>query len=676
MPVLDAMGLTVPWDKVEDIFVMADVLRLVPRGLKAGARRDCGMEMRSYRDVVAPAERRLAKAYVEAAIEARRCPVCDGVGKVAAVNSKGVQLKRLEKCASCTDGGLWPARNEGWEVQRYLRGLQKDLDSGKYDTADESTLDEDDTPIESPRNRFRSWPPFVVDAITEAIGHDMPTPTLSDVPLREAIDYAGRDADATLRRYAVLRPQIDELELEQAYRLDLDVMPIAAEIQKNGMRINRKHFSELAEELKDRKADLLVRLESHLSRPIRPGSPDEIALLLYSRMGLKELDEADERDFGLSYGLTPEKWTPSRKRGAVDEKTLEGMRLKNAHNESLVRTIDLLLEWKMCDKIEQFAVKLPKMADWNDRIHTRIKIGPATFRWASAEPNLQQIPSRDKRGGGLGARVRAGFEVAEGRRFGNRDFDQIEVRVLAWYAQDETLLRLFRDGPTCPAATDPTHLYHYKGKCKCHDPHFITAQRVFRTPLEAVTKTQRDSAKNIKFGVVYGITARGLKAQMDLRGEEWSVDECQQLIDLYLYEAYPGIGNFILDAHAEARRNNMVRSLMGHIRYTPAVHSPIASISEEALRQAANFKIQCTAAELMKVAERDLWKDCRERFAQLDTMILMSEHDALAVETPDDDDIVAEVDALMAVYMTDPYPLEGVSITSGGKWGRNWAEAK
>lgn len=710
--VVETMELPFDWDKTEDIYVLADVLRLVPRGLKAGARRDCGMEMRSYTEVVGPAENRLAREYVEAAIQARVCYTCGGSGKVAdeAKIAKRVdatlrtgkapreyKTTPMVPCPEplCVDGGIWPPRTPelqhddatglwkvsgGWEVQRYLRGLRKDIDAGKYDAA-VSESDEADAEAEegdSPRKRFRNWPVEVTTAISDALGADMPAPTLDDVPLAEAVDYAARDADATLRRYPILRQQVEELELWDAYRLDLDVMPVAAEIQKNGMRINRAYFAELVDELRERKDGVAEELESHIGRRINPASADQVAELMFGKMHTEYTDD-DARDFeaALTFDLAPEKWTPTRRRGSVDEKTLEGIKLKYAGNDQLVRAVDLILEWRMCDKIGQFAEKLPTMTDATDRIHTRIKIGPATFRWASADPNLQQIPSRDKHGADLGRRVRRGFEVAEGRMFGNRDFDQIEVRVLAWYAQDETLLRIFRDGPTCPAANDPAHLYFYKpGQCRCHDPHFITAQRVFKIPLETVSKVQRDSAKNIKFGVVYGITPKGLKAQMDLRGVHWTVDECQGMIDLYLYEAYPGIGRFIMDSHAEARRYNMVRSLMGHIRYTPAVHSPIRSISEEALRQAANFKIQCTAAELMKMAERDLWRSCGQRFRELDALILMSEHDALAVEAPDDPDVIDEVDALMSVYMTNPYPLDGVEITSGSKWARTWGDTK
>jgi DNA polymerase I-like protein with 3'-5' exonuclease and polymerase domains/uracil-DNA glycosylase len=671
--VLRSMGIILPWDRVEDSFIMADVLRLVPRGLKAGAQRDCGMEMRGYREVVGPAEKRLAREYVEAAIAARVCWVCDGTGKVLTrLQDGGPKKPKLVQCPDCVDGGLWEPREptieyddesatyklkRGWEVQRYLRELQKSIDAGKYDNVQTETADGDEIEEpDSPRKRFENWPDEVRLQISRALDADIPEPTLDDVPLREAVAYAGRDADATLRRYSVLRRQIDELGLEAAYRLDLDVMPVAAEIQRNGMRINRAYFASVVEELRERKDNTAAQLEEHIGRRLNPGSPDQVAELLFGKMHLDYTDD-DDRELApsFSFELTPEKWTPTRKRGSTDEKTLEGMKLKYSTNEDLVQAIQLILDWKMCDKVQQFAEKLPRLVDSKDRVHTRIKIGPATFRWASADPNLQQLPVREKHGEDLGRRIREGFEVEEGRLLGSRDFDQIEMRVLAFYAQDAALLDAFATGL---------------------DIHTLTASKVFRVPFEAVTKAQRTSAKNIGFGIVYGVTARGLKAQMDLRGQHWTTEECQKLIDSYLYEAYPGVGRFMLDAHAEARQYNMVRSLVGHIRYCPAVHSTIPAIREEALRQAANFKIQCTAAELLKMSERDLYRDCGSRFRELDAKIVMSVHDELIVEAPDDPDTIEEVDALMNAYMTDPYPLDGVSITSGSKWGKTWAKTK
>ncbi len=701
--VLAAMGITLDWSRVDDTFVAADVLRLTPRGLKAGARRDCGMEMRGYAEVVAPAEKRLAREYVEAAIRARECPDCGGSGEVidaeataervakALLGKRYKQETVYRKCGRCVDGGLWEARTaeavwddavgvwkvkSGWEVQRYLRTLKADIEKGKYDAAadDEEAEGEE---AESPRSRFENWPEEVRQQITGALGHGMPEPTLSDVPLAEAVAYGCRDADAVYRRHPILMSQIRELDLDAAYRLDVDVLPVAAEIQRNGMHIDRRHFAELVDELRERKENVAQQLESHIGRRLNPASGDQVAELLYGRMRLDYTDE-DERELGSavrSFDLVPEKWTASRKRGSADEKTLEGLKLKYALRQDLVTAIDLILDWRMCNKIETtYAIPLPLYADAHDRVHTRIKIGPATFRWACASPPLHQIPTREKHGEDLGRRVRAGFTAPEGRVMGARDFDQIEVRILAWYSQDETLLRIFRDGPTCPHALDPAHPLHYKGKCRCHDPHFITGHRVFKTPLERVTKAQRDSSKNIKFGVMYGISAKALKAQMDLRGIHWTLDECQALIDNYKYEAYPGVGAWIADAEAEARRTCTVRTPVGHIRYCPAVHSPDRGIREAALREAVNFKVQAFAAELMKLAERDVWTECGERLRELEALIVMSVHDELVVEAPEA--VVGEIDALMGAYMRNPWPMDGMEITSGSKWGRSWAETK
>lgn len=983
VPILEEIGIPVDWAKVEDTFLMAYCLRLVPLGLKQLARRFCGMEMQSYLDVVAPADRRLALEYVERALNTNKCVVCDGTGKVPErrKDDKGWK-KQLAKCPACIDGGLWPDRSaqlkydwdtgnwkltKGWSVGRYLRNLRKDMNAGKYEEQDDETGE-----MLSVRKRITGWPSDVLGAIESEIG-TLPEPTLDDIPPADATFYSARDADATIRVYPILSQQIDQLKLRDAYKLDLSVIPVAAEMQKNGMYIDRQYFAEFVKELEDDNQILLARLETACGRPLNPASGDQVAGLLFGERGLV-YNRNDEFEYGgglLSFDLEPDTYTKSGKRGSTNDKTLEGLKLKHSSNAELVRIIDLILDYRVRDKIlGTYARKMPMWADENGRVHTTIKpCRTATFRWASANPNCftgdtevltldgwsrldeleegtsvaqwregvvefvlpsgntvqsnqrvlslqnqhidlaitpnhrcllrhrktnelrvfsgadypedwqqlhsgkfdgeggafssselqlmlafqadgswaraamdfsfskqrkierlrrilddcgvvykvtvgvhrtrfyvpscallgrvracldaekrltwgwalslsadeialvtnevmlwdgcatrmnhyaskhkqnadiiatlfslsdrravvrryvsqrgsvswqvdvttrgysmttnisrgelpsqtvycvsvpsefllvrrngkvmvtgncQNIPTRKKGNVDLGKRVRQGFVAPGGYVLGSWDFDQIEMRVLAWYSQDEALLKIFREGL---------------------DIHSMTAALVWRIPfdqfmaelegddkvLAAERKGQRLSAKNIGFGVVYGVTAKGLKAQMELRGQYWTEEECQELINKYLYEAYPGIGRFMMEAHAEARRNGYVRSLFGHIRYVPGVHSSIASVREEALRQAANFKIQATAAELLKVAMRALWHEYKPVLDQLGSKLLMAVHDELLLQVPDNPYARQITDAVVTAAMTDPVFLEGVTVGTTGKFDYNWALLK
>lgn len=683
VPILEEIGIGVDWKHIEDTFLMAYCLCLVPMGLKALARRFCGMQMQSYLDVIAPADRKLARAYVEQAVSSRRCSECDGSGKVRVMRKDGKGLKKNpEKCTAegCIDGGLWPERDpqlkydwdtgvwkmsKGWSVGRYLLNLRRDMEAGKYEIEDEETGE-----LRSVRQRITNWPDDVIEIVASEIGY-LPEPTLDDIDADDATYYSARDADATIRVYPILSQQVDQLELRAAYELDLSVIPVAAEMQKNGMYVDRDYFAKFAKELEHDNDKILAKLEHLCGQPLNPGSSDQVAGLLFGSRGIPDLKPEDIRTYcGVAFELEPEKWTKSRSRAAVDDKVLEALKLKYASNAELVELIDLITDYRMRDKIlGTYARKLPLMADESGFIHTTIKpCRTATFRWASADPNLQNIPTREKKEGvDLGKRVRRGFVAPPGYVLGSWDFDQIEMRVLAWYAQDETMLGVFRDGPTCPE-----RLKYKNGKCRCHDMHYITASKTWRIGLDEVTSEQRVSAKNIGFGVVYGVTAKGLKAQMELRGLYWTEEECQRLIDSYLFEVYPGIGRFMMTAHAEARRYGYVRSLLGHIRYVPGVHSSVASVREEALRQAANFKIQATAAELLKISMRTLWQDYKPQLDAVGTKIMMAVHDELLLMVPDNEEARSVTDWAVTAAMTNPAILEGVEVGTSGKYGYSW----
>lgn len=682
-PILLEMGIDVPWEKVNDTFLMSYCLRLVPMGLKPLSRRYFDMTMQAYLDVVAPADRSLAMEYVKKAIAAKQCPLCEGTGKIKVLTKKGDRFKKDPvKCwyqneigEKCDAGGVWVEREEqlkydwdtgkwkvtkGWSTGKYLNALKKDLDTDKYEIEDPETGE-----VQNVRTRIKNWPDDVLEIIENEIG-ELPEPTLDDIPAAAATYYSARDADATIRIYSILSEQIDALELREAYKLDLSVIPVAAEMQKNGMYVDVQYFARFCHELETDNEKILAELEHRAGRPINPASGDQVAALLFGERGLKLTDD-DERNLLYSFDLEVDKWTKSRSRASTDDKTLEAVKLKYAGNKELVKIVDLVIDYRVRHKIlGTYAKKLPLMVDSESRIHTTIKpCRTATFRWASADPNLQNIPARPKGTVDLGKLVRRGFTAPPGYVLGSWDFDQIEMRVLAWYSQDANLLRVFRENI---------------------DIHCLTAALVFRVPFEQfmeeykggnkLRKDQRTSAKNIGFGVVYGVTARGLQAQMELRGQNWTLEECQALIDMYLYEAYPGVGRFMMDAHAEARRTGMVRSLFGHIRYMPGVHSSIPSVREEALRQAANFKIQCTAAELLKVAMRTLFTEHKSLLDALDVKLLMAVHDELLLQVPDDSEIKDLVDDVVTRAMTDPVKLDGVSVSTSGKYAANWGMLK
>lgn len=691
---------SIEFSRIEDTMLMSFCLGSLPIGLKPLSRRVSGAIQKSYAEVIAPAERKLALSYITKAIDAKVCTTCGGSGKVAAYGKSGVKhgqlLKRRDPCPNpqCIDGGVWPARagqlaydwasgkwkmTTGWQIQRYLRSLKSDIEAGKFEEADDDAeeLEETDSTGESKprtiRQRWESWDDDVREPVEELLG-PMPVATLRDVPRKEAEDYACRDADLTLRNFPVLDQMIDEAQLRRAYRLDLSITPACAEMERNGMAVDVDALNVLGRRLQRENDVILRKIQNIARRPINPKSGDQVAALLFGDRRLT-YSEDDERELQpqLSFGLESQKRTRSGKRAAVDEKVLQGLLLKYAERPEVVEIVQLLVDYNTRYTLDRnFVSKIPRIAKrqpddhWRVYTHMRQTVA-ATYRLASGDPiNLQNIPVRNKGGMELGRLVRSCFIAAPGCMLAGSDYSQVELRILAALSGDDNLLRAFREGI---------------------DPHILGASRAWRMSYDEMwTRYKngdskiadiRDSAKNLNFGIVFGITPRGLQAQMELRGLKYTLDECADLIRMWIKEVFPGIGAYIEEVHSFGRMHGYARSFMGHMRHCPGVWSDIPSIREEALRQLVNFTIQCTAAEVLKAGLADLWWRGKRSLDRVCTKLTMSVHDENLADVPDNDEAREVSAAVIETYMENPIELpNGVEIRTKLKFADNWGALK
>ena len=734
--VLDPEHFTgIDWSRVEDTMLMSFCLGTLPIGLKPLSRRVSGAEQKSYSETIAPAERRMSLRYIEEAIEARKCgacggtgkslqsrtvidagcPHCDGTGRVPGARKNTTKnckcVKKVDTCLDfkCVDGALWPRRkgqlkydwstgqwkiSSGWEIGRYLRRLKVDIEKGVFDSPDEVDGDgnggnvdggagDDSEEIDAVtgerksktvRQRWQSWDEDVREPVEALLG-PMPTPTLRDVDPAVRRRYACRDADLTRRNYPALREMLREAGLEEAYRLDLDVIPVAAEMERSGMAVDVAKLELLSERLHRENDIILRRLHQVARRPINPASGDQVAGLLFGERRLSyNLEEQRELQPELSFYLQSEKMTKTRKREATDDKVLEGLKLKYAGRDEVVEVVQLILDYRMRHKIiTTYAEKIPRIArrksrtgEW--RVYTRIRpTTAATFRWASGDPiNLQNIPIRNKGGADLGRAVRECFVAPEGMTLLSADYSQVELRVLAAKSGDDGLLRAFREGI---------------------DPHLLGASRAWKMSYEDMAERYRsgdqkvadirDSAKNLNFGIVFGITPRGLQAQMELRGLRYTLDDCADLIRMWIKDVFPGIGEYIQEVHEFGGIHGYARSELGHMRHCPGVWSAIPSIKEEAFRQLVNFTIQCTAAEILKAGLRDLWRGGKRHLDAIGARLLMSVHDENLLELPRTEAAMDTAKLVVESFMANPLPLpNGVQITSKVKFAGNWGALK
>jgi len=268
----------------------------------------------------------------------------------------------------------------------------------------------------------------------------------------------------------------------------------------------------------------------------------------------------------------------------------------------------------------------------------------------------------------LGKGIRHGFIARPGYLLGAWDLDQIEMRILAHESEDENLLRLFNEGAECPVAKQ-------FGKCTCHDIHRFTASKVFGRSPDEVSDEERSSAKNVGFGIVYGVTAEGLQLQMYLRGKNTPLEECQRMIDDYLKVAYPGVLRFMETKFTEARRWGYVRDMFGRVRYVTGVWSQLEWVQSAALRQAGNFPIQSGAQGVIKLAMAGVWQRVIPalRSAGCDIRPLLQIHDELVFEFPEGWEDA--VDRMVLAEMSGAVRLR-VPVGAKGHWGKRWSELK
>jgi uracil-DNA glycosylase family 4 len=370
-------------DEFDDTMIMAYVLQDIPRGLKALARRFCGMRMVEYRELTFPYDRAQALAYID------RVRQYDW-GKPEPV----LDVNRI-----------------GGSKVRQPKGLNSRVESIAKKALQEPTYD--------PR---KAW--FDIDASTreaaECLLDPMPEFTLDLVPYELVVPYAARDADSTRRLQAKLEARMDEVGVRPVYEMDLAVLPMVERMQQNGIKIDRDHFPKIHGEFQ-REMDVLLTKIAKFNRGqrINPISSDQTAELLFRRLRLR-----------------PTKFTKTRKPSTQD-KVLES--LKGQH--PVVGFITDYRERATLD--DKFAKILPQFADRDDRIRGKIK--PTTVvsgRYSMEDPNLMAIPTRTEEG----KKIRRGFIAEPGHLLGSCDQDQIEMRVMAHLSRDVQLCKLFNEG--------------------------------------------------------------------------------------------------------------------------------------------------------------------------------------------------------------------------------------
>jgi DNA polymerase-1 len=456
--------------------------------------------------------------------------------------------------------------------------------------------------------------------ITDIIGRGKKACTMDTVPTDAVSVYAAEDADVTLRLADALGPMLQAEGLNELFEnLEMPLMPVLAEMERTGIKVLPQTLKKMQTEL-SRQADTLHdQIIAAAGRKFNPDSPKQLAEILFTEKALPVVKKT--------------KTGPS-----TDSSVLE--QLAAEHNDPLPA---LVLDYRKLTKlISTYLVALGEcILPRTGRVHTSFhQAAVTTGRLSSSDPNLQNIPIRTERG----RQIRSAFVADEGRLLLSADYSQVELRILAHFCQDPTLLAAFAED---------------------RDIHQIVAAEVFSVPLEEVTPDQRSRAKTVNFGIIYGQTGFGLARTLRI-----SRREATEFINRYRWR-FPKIDEFLRTCVDKAKADGYVETIFGRRRKIVDIHSGNQQSQAAAERLAINSVVQGSAADLIKQAMVNISRRIhRERRP---SKMLLQIHDELVFEIPSDD-VPAEREMIVeemtgAIKLSVPLKVD-VGI------GDNWMDAK
>ncbi|NML65667.1 DNA polymerase I [Hymenobacter sp. RP-2-7] len=471
-----------------------------------------------------------------------------------------------------------------------------------------------------------------MDVLAETYLHYTPVPitdligpkgknqkTMADLPPNEVSDYACEDADVTLQLRHVFEPMLKSLGLlELLNEVENPLVPVLADVEFAGVRIDSEAMGEYSAELQGYVQDLETQIFKEAGEEFNIGSPKQLGEVLFDKMQVG--------------------------RGTI-KKTKTG---QYATGEEVLSQLagdypiaGLILEYRQLSKLRSTYVEaLPQLVCQDGRVHTSFNQAvTATGRLSSTNPNLQNIPIRTEKG----REIRKAFVPRDDNHLLlAADYSQVELRIMADFSGDATMIEAFRLG---------------------QDVHRSTASKVFHVPLEEVDGEMRRKAKTVNFGIIYGISAFGLAQRIGI-----SRKEATDIIETYFQE-FPSVKQFMDDSINRARELEYAETLLKRRRYLRDINSRNATLRGYTERNAINAPIQGTAADIIKKAMINIhdWLE-KER---LGTKMILQVHDELVFDAVKEevDYVTPKIKELMTQALLLPHgvPLE-VEVGTGSNW--------
>ncbi len=464
---------------------------------------------------------------------------------------------------------------------------------------------------------FLSHTPISYDQVT---GTGKSRVTFDQVPLDKALNYSAEDADVTMRLWQTLKPRIVAERMVTMYEtVERPLIGVLADMERAGIKVDEQALKRLSTDFAERLVELEKQIHKLAGHPFNIGSPKQLGEVLFEKMSLGGGQKSAK--------------TGAYATGAdvLEELAAQGHELPAR-----------VLDWRQLAKLKStYTDALLQQIDAQDRrVHTSYHMtGASTGRLASTDPNLQNIPIRTEEG----RKIRHAFVAEPGHVLLSADYSQIELRLLAHVAQIEALKEAFLSGA---------------------DIHAITASQVFGIPVKGMDPMVRRKAKAINFGIIYGISAFGLAAQLGIPQKE-----AGDYIKAY-FVRYPGIREYMETTKEFCRRNGFVVTPFGRKIHLNGINDKNPARRAFSERGAINAPLQGGAADIIKKAMNKL-PAALDR-AGLKTRMLLQVHDELLFEVPDAE--VTEASRTIKGVMEGVATLAVPLVVETGH-GANWAEA-
>ena len=440
----------------------------------------------------------------------------------------------------------------------------------------------------------------------------------SEVPIKEATNYAAEDADITLQLYRTFETKIDDKTTKMLQEIEYPMIFVLMEMEATGALIDIKHLNSLSNNFGSKLINLVQKIHKHSGVVFNIDSPKQLSEVLFDKMGIE------------AKGL--------KKTSSGYYSTSESVLQKLADENEIIKDI---LEYRTLAKLKStYTDKLSEICDLGSRVHTSYhQAVTSTGRLSSSDPNLQNIPIRTKDG----IVIREAFIAPQGKKLLAIDYSQIELRLMAHYSNDEIMVKSFNNN---------------------EDIHKRTASEIFGVDIQDVDDDMRRKAKTINFGLLYGMSAFGLSNQLSVTRAEADI-----FLESY-FDRYSGVSAFMKNIVEDAKGKKYVETLHGRKIHVPNIESSNYLMRQASERAAINGPLQGSAADIIKIAMIKIaeWIEGNDQ----EIKMILQVHDELIFEVPDS---YGEENIEPIIKLMEQSTKINVPLKAEYGFGSNWREA-